>query len=259
MFFSLLFAFFGINYIIYFIKKFKFSFLITIIASIILSKIIWYWHTEKSYLLYPLIGIVIIWALILTCSFYLLSIIFGFGHVSHFVNKYKALITSFLGAFIVITTTFFSFPFRSFLRRFLGIIWYGSFKVITRAVYLLLSLFFDGAFYKDTIVGIPSVSVVIFLGCSGIEGLSIFFILFSILVGIEYKNLNKHKVLFLYPIGLVGAYILNILRIFSIIVVGHFTSLEFAVGVFHSNIGWILFTAYFLLFVFLTYSWMKKK
>ena len=70
---------------------------------------------------------------------------------------------------------------------------------------------------------------------------------------IMFKKLNKTRItgvmLILLAFIAVGA---------VIFVVGHFTSQEFAIGAFHSNIGWIAFTLYFLVFIYFTYDWMKR-
>ena len=108
------------------------------------------------------------------------------------------------------------------------------------------------------VVGTPALAAKIYSPCSGIEGAGLFLLLFTALFIIEYKNLNKGKVLVLYLVGLIGAFIVNILRTFSIFVIGNFTSPEFAIGAFHSNVGWILFTLYFLAFVYIVYPWMRK-
>ena len=143
-------------------------------------------------------------------------------------------------------------------------LWVFFSKITSKAVYFLLSIFFNGANYtiganNIPVVGIPAVAAKIYAPCSGVEGMVMFLILFTLLVLVDYKKFNMKKVFILYPIGVVGAFVVNILRTFLIFVVGHFTSQEFAVGAFHSNAGWILFTIYFLAFVYFAYPWTKKK
>jgi exosortase/archaeosortase family protein len=186
----------------------------------------------------------------------LLFAFFGTYCIFYFIKKFKK--QTLLSILITIIAS--SQMRGGILRELSRAPWNYLYFIIIRLVHLLLSLFFDGAFYKyeKVAVGIPSISVMIGSSCSGIEGIGLFIVLFTILIFIEHKNINKKRVFILYPIGIFGAFIMNILRIFSIIVVGTFTSQEFAVGVFHSNIGWILFTTYFLIFVYLSYSWMKN-
>lgn len=143
-------------------------------------------------------------------------------------------------------------------------IWPFISNIVGKSVFFLLNFFFEGARYSiDSeaipVVGIPSITVKIHAYCSGIEGIGLFIVLFTILTLIEFKNLDKQKLWVLYPLGVIGAFMLNILRIFTLLVVGHYTTPAFAVGGFHSNIGWILFTIYFLIFIFFAYPWMLKK
>lgn len=135
-------------------------------------------------------------------------------------------------------------------------------RISAKLVYWLLLLFFPATYQlKDGLpsVGIPALTLRIHAPCSGIEGMAIFLILFTVLVLFDYEKFNNKKVILLYFLGITGAYMINILRTFSIYIAGHFTTKEFAVGAFHSNVGWIAFTLYFLIFVYFAYPWMKKK
>jgi exosortase/archaeosortase family protein len=83
--------------------------------------------------------------------------------------------------------------------------------------------------------------------------------MFIIILG--WANINKLKAFSLLPLGIILSMVINAIRIYFILVAGALVSPKFAMGAFHANIGWILFSAYFLGFVFFTYDWMliKKK
>ena len=56
-----------------------------------------------------------------------------------------------------------------------------------------------------------------------------------------------------------GAFLINIIRVFLLFVIGAFVSKEIALGMYHSYTGMIFFLIYFGVFWFLFYNWMKKR
>ncbi|MBW3013798.1 exosortase/archaeosortase family protein, partial [Candidatus Woesearchaeota archaeon] len=101
-------------------------------------------------------------------------------------------------------------------------------------------------------------AVAIFKPCSGIEGISLFLLFFSIIAIIEWKTLNKKRLFVLYPLGVLFMFLINIARITFLIIAGIEISPEFAMGGFPSNFGWILFAVFFFIFMYFSYNWMKK-
>lgn len=147
-----------------------------------------------------------------------------------------------------------------FIKNFLKL-WPLFSKIVARTVFFMLKLVNPHSFYKLShnipTIGTSKFSVQIFKACSGIEGMALFLILFFIIILPDHKKINFKKVLLLYPLGLLGAFLINVLRTFSILIVGHYISPEFALKAFHSNIGWITFTIYFLIFIYFAYPWIK--
>lgn len=221
-------------FLFYRLNKYFLDFFETVIQSPLKFAVTWYF-------LLLAIGI----SLILTC--------YNIPFVISFIKQFKdKLAVSGIAAVLFYSTTVYSqklWPFFS--------------GIVAKAVFFLLNLFFEGAVYRPNptapIVGIPAIIARVYAPCSGIEGMGIFLILFSVLVAMEYNNLNKGKVLLLYVMGVTGAFAVNILRTFLIFVAGHFISAEFAIGAFHSNVGWIAFTSYFLVFIYFSYPWMRLK
>lgn len=137
-------------------------------------------------------------------------------------------------------------------------------RLIAKIVIFLLGLFLDGVSYTLDAQMLPTVTVPGFSAkigttCSGVNGIVLWIILFSIFALIEYKRLDIVKVLVLYPVGVVFMFLTNVLRVFSIFIAGHYINPRFAMGIFHKNVGWVLFTTYFLAFIYITHPWMKKK
>ena len=187
----------------------------------------------------------------------LLFAFFDFKFILYFIKGKSMLISS------VITVIWFFFL---KYKRYFSVLVLANFlaQIVAKIIYFLLKIFFDGAFYRVDSTSIPTIGIPRFVvkiarPCSGIEGMGLFLLLFTALVLIEHKRINKNKVLLLYTLGIFGAFCINVMRTFSLFVVGHFVSPEFSLGVFHSNVGWIAFTIYFLIFIYFSYPWMKKK
>jgi exosortase/archaeosortase family protein len=56
----------------------------------------------------------------------------------------------------------------------------------------------------------------------------------------------------------IGLFLVNILRVYLLIVIGASISPDLALTLFHTYAGIILFIIYFLLFWLTFYKWMKK-
>ncbi len=125
---------------------------------------------------------------------------------------------------------------------------------------LLLSRLYDNVSFiqttSDPTLTVNTFRVIIGPACSGMESLSLFIGLFLMLIVYEGENINKKKAIIIFTLGLIGTYILNIIRVSLIMIVGQ-THPQFAVGLFHSQIGWILFSLFILLLLFTSYKWMR--
>ena len=102
-------------------------------------------------------------------------------------------------------------------------------------------------------------SVLIGSPCSGIDGMTLFTTLYVLIIAFDWKNVNKLKALIFLPFGTLGMFCMNTLRVYLLLIVGVLYSKEFAIGAFHSNIGWILFLCYFLSFLYLMYPHLLIK
>jgi exosortase/archaeosortase family protein len=210
------------------------------------------WFAERfsfvSIILWLILGIVIVGTLFFA--------FFDKRYTAEFVSRFRhELYSSFLMSLII------GLFLKSIIMKwqFTRIAWNFLSFVVAKIVYLMLSIFFNGAYYRiddslSPVVGIADVSAKIYWSCSGMEGISMFVVVFALLLFIEKDRVRSWKdISFLAPIGIIGMFFLNILRVFFIFVAGHFTSQEFATGIFHSNAGWILFTIYCLFFIDVMY------
>jgi exosortase/archaeosortase family protein len=82
--------------------------------------------------------------------------------------------------------------------------------------------------------------------------------LFTFFLVLDWKAINPKKAVFLYFFGTVVMFTVNIIRVYLVLLMGNIINPEFAMKGFHENIGWVLFTIVFIIFEYLTYSWMRK-
>ncbi|MBD3203201.1 hypothetical protein GF327_02825 [Candidatus Woesearchaeota archaeon] len=140
-----------------------------------------------------------------------------------------------------------------FLIQFFQRIWRLLGNFVARAVYFLLSLSFEKTYLRILPEATPRLGVDTFIvgiskECSGIDSLLLFISLYSAIFVLDYKILKRKRMLLLLIPGLIGTVSYNILRVYLLLLVGVFISPEFAVDMFHSNIGWILFLLFFMAF-----------
>lgn len=104
-----------------------------------------------------------------------------------------------------------------------------------------------------------SFSAIIGKPCSGIDSLLLFATLYIIILCLDYKRLKKTSMIIAFIAGAFGMFATNIARILILFIIGAKMSPELAVGLFHNNLGWILFIAYFVAFWWVASKYVYKK
>ena len=90
-------------------------------------------------------------------------------------------------------------------------------------------------------IGTSKFTVIISQECSGLEGMGMMLI-FALLWLVLFRNdLRFPHAFLLLPVGVAAIYLLNVLRIFALVVIGNAGWREIAVRGFHSQAGWIAF------------------
>lgn len=138
--------------------------------------------------------------------------------------------------------------------------------VLSRAVgylsFRLMSFFTQNVSYEQTattpLLRLHNFSVAIGEPCSGVESLSLFLGLFLLLLIYEAENISLRRAFVVFAVGVPLVFLLNVVRVSLIMVMGQFNG-EFALGAFHSQIGWVLFSILILLMLYFTYPWMRGK
>ncbi len=157
---------------------------------------------------------------------------------------------------VIITIIFFS------LTYILNQLWGVLSLAAARIIYFFLRLISDTAVFSpgqgQPILGLESFSVEIGAPCSGVESLGLYICLFLLLVIYELNNLIWKRTAIVFLIGLMGTFLLNIFRITLLILIGTAYP-DFALDLFHSHAGWLLFSAFMLVLLYFGYGWMKSK
>jgi exosortase/archaeosortase family protein len=130
---------------------------------------------------------------------------------------------------------------------------------VLQSVKFLLSLSYPSVVHIEPltlIIGRFSVSIM--QACSGLDSLFMFTALYTFIGLVDYKKINLVKFISLYPPAAVGMYLINILRVYLLIVIGVSISPELALKLFHTYAGMILFICYFGLFMKIFYKRILK-
>ncbi|MFH0978579.1 MAG: archaeosortase/exosortase family protein [Candidatus Woesearchaeota archaeon] len=185
------------------------------------------------------------------CSLLIAS--FGTKVIKHLITKYYLQLLVFLPlsvAYYIITSIFEN-------------IW----PFFSRTVTIILQFVYSVAGYNATyhftttgvVLNINNFSVSIGKPCSGIDSLLLFLVLCTLIFILDFHDMRK--ILFVLSVitGIFGVFALNILRIFLLLLVGLHISPKLSTGLFHTNIGWILFIMYFFIFWWIASRFVYKK
>lgn len=129
--------------------------------------------------------------------------------------------------------------------------WYVISKGVADILFFILSLFYDVLYYFNgnaPVLEINNFAVSIGAPCSGIDSMFLFISFFAAIYALDHKRLKKSIFFTVFIVGFIGVYIVNVLRLLLLILVGIHISPRFAVGLFHTNAGWVFFLAYFLIY-----------
>ncbi len=149
------------------------------------------------------------------------------------------------------------------ISSFIEGMWHVFSGTVAWLVYSLLKIGYPGASMTPSADG-PAIVVGSFgarIGslCSGIESMMLFSALFVIIIAIDFKKIDLKRAFILFFPALAGVFLLNVLRIWLLFLVAINISRDIAVGMFHTNAGYILFCAYFFMFLWFVYPWMIVK
>lgn len=93
---------------------------------------------------------------------------------------------------------------------------------------------------KELIVG--DFGVLVGPQCSGVEGFLLITSFLGFYIWLFREQLKFPRVLILLPIGVVLSWCFNVVRLVTLILLGHHVSPDLAINGFHSHAGWLMFT-----------------
>lgn len=113
-------------------------------------------------------------------------------------------------------------------------------------------------FIPPRVLVVNNFGVSIEQSCSGLDSIFLFLSLYALIAILEFKKLNKKKLMLMIIPAVIGLYLVNILRVYILVMVGAYISPELSIKLFHTYLGMILFIAYFFIFWKLFYGWLRK-
>ncbi len=124
-------------------------------------------------------------------------------------------------------------------------LWNPLTRLTFHAVRALLQLFFPRviAIPGEMLLGTPTFQVTIYPQCSGLEGMALMLLFGIIWLGFFRSDYRFPQAFLLIPCGIVLVWLVNVVRIAALILIGTAGAPQVAVGGFHSEAGWIAFTA----------------
>ena len=205
-------------------------------------------HIDKMSI--TITNIILVHTLFLSIFLFLLLGVYGLKFIRTFINHFKKEILYFV-VFGLVAGSLMSLVWKS---------WPYFSLIVLKIVNFLLGLI-------DKNVEIVSSDVLIFKGfaakigeaCSGVYSIFLFTALYLFIVFLDWKRINKKKAFLVFIPAVLGAFFVNVLRVFLIFIVGAYISEDIALGLYHSYTGMVLFLIYFTLFWVLFYKWMKNE
>lgn len=130
--------------------------------------------------------------------------------------------------------------------------------VLKSVTFLLTLTSTPTLFIPPRVLVVNNFGVSIEQSCSGLDSIFLFLSLYLLIGIMEFKKLNKKKLIFMIIPAVIGLYLVNIFRVYILVMVGAYISPELSIKLFHTYLGMILFILYFFLFWKLFYGMMKK-
>ena len=151
-----------------------------------------------------------------------------------------------------------------FIIQMFQLAWSYLGTFVAKIIYFMLTLTVDNAYIrlnpgKSPIIGVGKFIVGISEECSGIDSLLLFLSLFTAILALDWYKINRKRMFMLLVPGIIFTVFYNILRVYLLILVGVYYDPQFAVDTFHTNIGWILFLVFFVIFWNFGSKWVYQK
>jgi len=200
-----------------------------------------YYDITGGFMLYLIQFGILVW---LALAFILFAIaVFQIDYLKKFLTEFKKELPLFAAIGVVMYLLLMWFQKQ----------WYFFSHSVSKILYgLLSSLYGSGALYDISgdgpLVGLKDFVINIGPPCSGIDSMFLFIAFSAAIFALDHKRLKKNVFFLSSALGLLGVYLVNVLRLFLLVLAGVYISPEFSVGLFHTNAGWVLFILYFMVY-----------
>lgn len=175
--------------------------------------------------------------------------VFGLEFIKGFVKEFRKELIYFLIFGVIVYS----------LMNAVWNLWPYFSMIVLKAVYFLLGLISQNTqLINSTTIMFDGFAAQIAEACSGIYSIFIFSSLYIFFVLLDWKKINKIKAVLMFFPAVLGAFLVNILRVFFLMIIGAHISREIALGFYHSYTGMIFFLIYFAVFWGIFYRWMKR-
>ncbi len=127
----------------------------------------------------------------------------------------------------------------------IGLAWRPLWNLTLVLVYRMLSLFVSPVIVEPaaSVIRAPHFAVSVSEQCAGFEGIGLMLAFGVIWLILFRKECRFPQALLLLPVGVILIYLLNAARITALILIGNAGAQQIALGGFHSQAGWIAFSA----------------
>lgn len=95
--------------------------------------------------------------------------------------------------------------------------------------------------------------------CSGVESIALFSGLYAVVGLLDRPRLNVRRYIGVFPIALLGLFLLNIIRVYALIAAGYYYNPEIAFSLFHSYAGTLFFVLYSIAFWAVAYRYITNR
>ncbi len=133
-------------------------------------------------------------------------------------------------------------------------------NLVLRILYMIFShIYTIVKIFPPRTLFVQKFAVEIDEACSGIDSIYLFTSLYFFITFLDWRKLQHIKVLLLILPAVLGLFVVNVLRVFILILIGVYISPRLTLELFHTYIGMVLFICYFTIFWKLLYRWMVIK
>lgn len=175
--------------------------------------------------------------------------VFGLEFMRYFVRKFRQELLVCLGMSVVFYFAIFQ----------VWKLWPYFSGVVLKSVSFLLSLHVSPVREIGPLtLLVDDFAVRVEQSCSGLDSIFLFSALYALIALVEWQNFRTRRLVLIYIPALAGLFLVNILRVYMLILVGVYISPQLAMQLFHTYLGMVLFMVYFYFFWIYAMKWLKK-